>query len=43
MVFLAFEPTIPAAKRGKTVHALRRSATVTVTVSYADRISPLEQ
>jgi hypothetical protein len=29
MPFMGFEPTIPASERAKTVHALKRSATMT--------------
>jgi hypothetical protein len=32
MPCMGFEPTIPTSKRAKTVHALDRSATVTVNV-----------
>jgi hypothetical protein len=37
MTYVGFEPTIPASERGKTVHALDRSPTVTglkTTYSY---------
>jgi hypothetical protein len=33
MPCVGYEPTIPASERGKTVHALDRSATVTGTIS----------
>jgi hypothetical protein len=38
MPWLGFEPTIPASKRVKTVHALDRAATVTGPTCYYPRI-----
>jgi hypothetical protein len=41
MPWVAFEHTIPASERAKTVHVLDRSATVTGTLPFTLKILPI--